>query len=639
MNYDNYTRSLVLRWFMLCGGLSLYAFGIAICAYGSGYLTHDSIKSDTEQARRIAFDAVKANFEPSLNSRECVDFLLAPAILMQEEFHRGVEFGCNRDSWLATNGVRFDTIMTHVSTERQNCVTIFARYWVNLYFYQMTIVWAEPQGRGLDFPVYPPSLTIKSDADIFSLHHETIERINQKFKKPTEQRDAVFRFMFGDYPVANLRYAEHEALAERLYRSDFEMLESVGSSKTNIVRLNGVGDVGQHGRIRSEILVGATNGRIDSLQFFDEKHKPYKNIVFHYEEARGVKQLSRQIVSLQERPIEVGFRGKGIKVGLNGVTNTFTELPGVQHKGGRTCVVDYESDKVGSNVLRLPVSIEVRNATNGNFLRSVKMHSFKPFDPSEPEAMPAIESFSNFTEDQSAHRNLMIKYWQKPLDQVPKVEAESIRALLTRVKGNLNTEDITVGEQLRSLSMIIELSRLIGDQVEMNSAYRFYFAALQESGLSEVTLEGGYAVIEASIHWGHLSEANVLLPIWLDAAAKTQSAKAIRKFADSKLRGNNYWCVAQLLDKYSGQAQLSPGEGFELEAIRCIALQEARKLFKSEIAPKDISAKVQYEWATNSISADRLDEMVASSKKKALALMATIERPSSNQKSMLDRLE
>ena len=105
------------------------------------------------------------------------------------------------------SAVQFDAVIEFHQRSSACDVVLFARYWVSTNFYYLGVVWGEPHGRGLDFSVYPPTMTIGSTEQAFKVGHQLNPGRNFEATKPFGSRGA-FKSMFGDYAVSNARFAE-----------------------------------------------------------------------------------------------------------------------------------------------------------------------------------------------------------------------------------------------------------------------------------------------------------------------------------------------------------------------------------------------------------------------------------------------
>src|ERR1700722_8842917 len=65
--------------------------------------------------------------------------------------------------------IQFDATIEINPPLSPNCMLLFARYWVSSNYYRVAVLWAEPNGSRMWFPIYPPTLRINSDAESFSV--------------------------------------------------------------------------------------------------------------------------------------------------------------------------------------------------------------------------------------------------------------------------------------------------------------------------------------------------------------------------------------------------------------------------------------------------------------------------------------
>lgn len=268
--------------------------------------------SDREAKIRQAAESTASNtmegyFQPSLSMMERADFLLSPAILVQQAISRATN-----TARLDFEDICFDAVIESAPIFPAKRVLLFAEYRVSKHSYCVKISWAEPRGRSLVFPVYPVGLSIVSDAEAFRIGQEEFPQKNRSFSLPVGER-GVFRFRYGDYPLANIRFAQSEM------REFFKTMDlSCGDAEACII----------------------------------EQVSP-------------------------ERSIEVGFNGNGIKIGLGGVTNWFRELPMRFPQGGRRVTIKSGPVDLDKSSIAMPERIEVYHAGNGRLFRSATLTHFR----------------------------------------------------------------------------------------------------------------------------------------------------------------------------------------------------------------------------------------------------------------------
>src|SRR5262249_11202335 len=134
-------------------------------------------------------------------------------------------------------GVMFDAVIELSPPHSKTYKVLFVRYWVQPSEYRIAVLWAEPQGRGLRFPIYPPGLNVVSAPAGFDVSHELVRNRDSHYQKPVGERN-LFAYRYGDYQINDIRFADSEARADRIFRADIApWYPSVGGTSA-IVRLS-----------------------------------------------------------------------------------------------------------------------------------------------------------------------------------------------------------------------------------------------------------------------------------------------------------------------------------------------------------------------------------------------------------------
>ena len=427
---------------------------------------------------------------------------------------------------------------------RHDYTMIFARYWVARDYYSAAVIWSEPQSTDRFFAVNPPSLSVASNEREFIVRHELNTKYNETYKKPLGQR-GVLRHKFGSYPIGNIRFAEQEALAERIYAADLKGLEDANQSAGESLDLPIIAFQGGDTRDVARLEIQTNGERIDSMQLFNADKRLLKDIRYEYENKEGSTRLRKITSVLPERPMMVGFKGNGIKVTLDGKEYRYRDLEATHHGGGRTCTVEYEPLQLGSKEVTLPVKITVRNQKEGQILRCVRMMNFKQVELDVAGTEKTARQFSEFTADQLKYRQLRQKYWIKVPNEMEEKDVEAIEQLHDRFEKALASSEKHTGEKLKHLNALIELDRIVGDESEMECHYQNYLSTLSESKLTQMTLVGGYGVIETSMFRSRRSEAEKLLGRWVNAVLEINDTESIKLFSKSQLAKNSLWTTVK----------------------------------------------------------------------------------------------
>jgi hypothetical protein len=264
--------------------------------------------------------------------------------------------------------VQFDAVIELNPPLACTHMLLFARYWVSTNYYEMSVVWAEPTGTYLRFPIFPMSLAIGSDAKTFELSHDIFSVYKTNFSKPVEA-SGVFRNMYGDYPVINLRFADKEAFDERIYQSDFTQ-QALGANDEMVAPVSDA-----HRKIR-EITLKQDGNAVKSISLFDGQHILLKSIEYEHGEVGSSSYLRRERILLPERSMIAGLRDNGVTVTVGDEKRSYRDFQCVFEGGGRTALVDYQRIRFTGIDVSLPSYVEVRNSQNKELLRSARFSHF-----------------------------------------------------------------------------------------------------------------------------------------------------------------------------------------------------------------------------------------------------------------------
>lgn len=538
--------------------------------------------------------------------------------------------------------VRFDAVIElnrySPHSLRYDYTMMFARYWVARDYYSAAVVWAEPQSTDLFFAVRPPSLSVASNEQGFKVCHELNTKYNETYKKPLGRR-GVLRHKFGSYPIGNIRFAEREALAERIYAADLRGLEDANQAAGEVLDLSIPAAEGGDTRDVTRLKVQTSGERIDSMQLFNADKRLLKNIRYEYESKGRGARLRRQTVALPERSMMVGFNVGGMKVTLDGKEYRYRDIQATHHSGGRTCAVEYEPVRLGDKKIPLPVKVTVRNRKDGRILRCVRMMNFKQVELDTAGAEEAARRFGAVTADQREYEQFRLKYWEKAPKEIEKKDFEAIEQLRERFEKALASVDKNSGEKLKNLNILIELDRIVDDDSELERHYQRYLSMLSDNNLFQMTLVGGHGVIETSMFRERRSEAEKLLGLWVNAVLEIHNAESILLFTQRQLAKNRFWTTVKLLEAFSSKKHYPADARFEAQALRCTALGELCKLLRvNDIAEKGLIVEVQANWLA-SIGKDNLNIMFTDSFNKAGSCFAELIEPTESQQALKKNLD
>jgi hypothetical protein len=543
----------------------------------------------------------------------------------------------------SVGAVQFDTVIElnrySARSLRHDYTVIFARYWVAPGCYSAAVVWAEPQSTDMFFAVHPAGLSVASSAQVFEVSQGSTKKENAAYKKPLGER-GVFRYMFGSYPIGDIRFAEQEALARRIYGRDVKGLSDANQTDTKTLDLSiPAGEAGA-ARDVARLRVQATGGgRIDSMDLLDAKQRLLKSMHYEYANKDGKPYLRREIVTLAEQPMMVGFKGDGITVTLDGKKYHYRDLEVKHHAGGRTCTVEYEPVTLGKKKVSLPVRVTVRGGKDNQILRSAHLMNFKQVELDAAGAEKAARQFAKSTDEESEYRKLRSQYWGKDPNAIDKADVEAIGQLRARIEKETSPAESSTGEKLKCLNILMDLSLILGDVPGLERHYECYLSTLHENKLSELTLVGGYGVIETTMFRHRRNEAGVLLNRWVNTVVEINDAPSILLFAKRQLAKKRLWPAITLLQKLSTKHYLSDDDRFEAEALRCTALDELCKLMRSgDVAKKGLIAEVQADWAA-SVGKEPLEKMLAGAMSQARRSFTELNPPTQSERALMKRLD
>jgi hypothetical protein len=553
-------------------------------------------------------------------------FLLAAGGAWADIAPRGTEGGVLRfDATLELNA-------PIVGTQALLC----ARYWVSAKSYAVAVVWAEPAEGALNFPTFPPTLTVRSDQRRFSLHNQVRSRNDITFAKPIGGR-GVFRHKFNNYPLEDIRFAEPEALASRVYTRDLEKLATKAGDKWQGVDIASRPSHGRPDRDFARLDIRQSDGRVVSLRMMDANGAPIKTIDYTHSRHEGRWLLASEKVLLFQRPLTVGYNKRGATVRIGDKKQTYKELPGWQYTGGRRCTVEYKPTKVGNAILPLPTSITVRHGKTNEVLRVARMYNFVQLKQSPQEAEKAAFQFSRFDDNELKARGLFSKYWQKDPDEVQPTDA----VLLKRLRAHFEASDVsgeTLGEQLKRVNMLMCLD-WIGGCGTLQEHFKKYLAILTSNDLGKIALAGGLQTIDTAIERGQFPAAAEMLKQWIEAAQQSCDGESLLLFAHTQIRRRRYWTIARLLEECSKPSQSWGRKQFDAQALRCIALQNLCEIVEDPSKATTSRSVAQAGFASWSCGADGLVKAAEQSMAEAKELFDALDKPTLRQKALMGNLE
>lgn len=533
--------------------------------------------------------------------------------------------------------LQFDGIVELNAPHFQTHVLLFVRYWVSPEFYDVAVTWAEPHVGSLNFPLYPITTVIESNERSFSLTNDVHSMYNSVFSKPIGRR-GVFRYMFNDYPIPNIRFAESDALASRIYTNDLAKLASQTEDDWQTIDIaNSTNEKGIDREV-AKVNLRVTDGRIDALKLMDAKAQLIKSIEYEYSAQKQGPLLSKQKVVLAERPLSLGFRGDGIKMTVDGKEQTYRELPGSHHKGTRTCSVDYEPTKMGDKSIALPVRVVVRAPDGQTVLRSARLFNFKQLELNPEQARKPADGLAHFDSSERKCREMLLKYWQKDPAEVQDEDLKILRQLQTHFE-EVPIVGKTAGEQLRRINMLLELDWMLGERDRLQEHFEQYLAILTANNLNRMVLVGGLHVIDTTIRWRQFAVADHLLQTWVETAIAVNNAEAILNFGQSVIRKSRSWMIAGLIEKSLASSNKWGKKRFNAEALKCMAIHKLYEMLQNPERNKIGIGIAQARLVSSSKTIDELLTTLTESITQAQNTFANLAEPTPKQKALKAQLD
>ena len=616
------------EFYMLRFCLILFLF----CTCNALIVARPLTSSTIDEIDRNIKGKLIGSVSPSLEMKESVDFLITTALQVQEilrearshdYFISGLQKGA-----LQHAAVAFDAEIELMFPTSSAWTELFARYWIYPERYVISIVWAEPHGRQLQFSVYPPSLRVSSDKLVFSLCHDVYPIYNETHHKPIRYSPRFSNF-FGDFPISNIRFAEAEptnlaSQADDLYRGFRSGSQSLRISSVRIESSNEVSQVGTFAKIDAFTC-------LQSIRFFNRTNRLLKEVKYEYEFATNAIKLMEKTIFTPVGSISLVLPGNGATVRIHTNVISVKEVVGTAKEGGRTLRMELSEADIGGVKMRLPTALFEFLPTNSVPVRIATLTKHRLLDGETDLPECAAVSYGGFSPRDHLYRFLLTKYWQVSPEAIDTSDRAVIRRLLSFYSQQATPEPL--GMRLKQLNILMELSRMIGDVNSLSRWYQRYLNVLIVHQKSSLVLLGGYNAIDTLVLWGRFSEADTLLRHWINAVRAICNVDEIKRFAQTEFKKGTYWAVIQLLGEL---AQDTPDDlRFELSAARTLALAELQRVLEAG-ERRDRLLMAQAEWVRS--SKIDLGLLTFESRKEALRLSALAGSLAAEQEQLLRRV-
>jgi len=536
-----------------------------------------------------------------------------------------------------TGTLQFDGIVELNSQHFQTHVLLFVRYWVSPKFYCASVVWAEPHVGSLNFSIYPITTVIDSNEQSFRNTNDVHSKFDAVFSKPLGKRD-VFSFMFNDYPIDNIRFAESDALQSRIYTEDFNNIIEKTNSKWQTVDINEISNKKGINREVTKLNMQIDDGRINALKLLDAKEILIKSIEYEYSSKNSPYFLNRQNILLPERPIKLGYKSGGVTMTIDGRKKAIKEFESVRHVGSRKCTVDYEAKKIADKTLALPVRVVVYDANEQDALRSARLMSYKQVDINGVGAGKSADAFSSFDDNEWATRKMLLKYWMKNAEVIEEADLKKLHKLRTHFE-QIPDEEKTAGEKLRRINMLLQLNWTLNDGEQLQKLFQQYLDILAANDLDGMILVGGQYAIETTFRWRMFATADRLLEKWIDIAIANNNEQAILSFGKSSIRRDRLWTIVELLDKSLVSSDKWEQKRFDAQSLKCLAFGGLYEMLRNPDKIQQGRRKEQVNWVLSSTKIEKIQDSLKKSIADAQKTFTEIEDPTPEQKTLNKQLD
>jgi hypothetical protein len=534
--------------------------------------------------------------------------------------------------------VQFDAVLDLDSPSSLCRVTLFARYWVAAEYYQVSVIWAEPNGRGLFYPVYPATLSVASDAHAMTISHGLFPQHNQTHLKPLGAQP-LFTNMFGDYSLGALRFSERDSVAARARLGD-QSEWPVAMDKSEAGLLINLASVPESANWEPAFVVARRDRDLPkSVDFLTNERRLWKGLVYEHDPLSRSPILRKQTVVLPERPIALGLPGEGSRVSMGDKTFTIREFEAKYHAGGRIAEVELVAREVNGQTVVLPAKVDVRNGNGGKLLRSARFMNYHGINMTGEEAKKAAMGFGGFSEAHLQYRNLLVKHWKAPPQEIP---AEDRRLMGHLCEVFQKAECPTLGEQMRRLNILMELHRFLGDREALRRDFQAYLGTMADHKLNNTLLVGGGGAVDTLMLWSRFEEANDLLGLWVEAARSCiEDLNLVIDYAARETTKGNFWLAFSLLEGFSDRflAKGVPGLLFESTALRTIALAKLGELCKKKGSIQDEIPRQQVKWVTSTVNETTLHSLLTKSLEATALSLRDLTKLTPAQQELRKKLE
>lgn len=522
-------------------------------------------------------------------------------------------------------GLQFDACIELRPLTAPRHTVLFARYWVSGNSYAVAVVWSEPHGSRQFFSTYPPTLRVFSDKAVFKIEHDTHAFNRAVFAKPLTLR-TEFAQMFGDYPVQNLRFAEAYASWNRVFHARLPRdFLTANISPAGLTASNAQGNVELH-------ITHETNDFLALCALTGSLRE--RRVTNYYDVSTGTPHLTKRRAWTEARPVDLKLPGAGVNVRSAAKQNQRVQhITGWIGAGDRQFEADFDHGDSPLGI-GLPRTALIRREAGGNRLVSISFHNYTLITTNLGNVEEIASRFAGFDSHLTDYRELLLKYWKQT--PIHPTDLDRLFALLAHFERSCSPASL--GERLRRLNVLMELSRLSCESQKLGAFYRQYLAELSDGGLSQAMLNGGYSVIEVSLAWGRFDEADKLLSVWLGSCLDRVPLNSCIDFARNEVLSGTYWGPFRLLETLADACAERPDVSFRRAAICALAVNglRARRLNRNE---QDARSCAELNWTQSKLKPEDLDRLVGINTEAAWRALASLSNRIPEDADLVQRLQ
>lgn len=444
--------------------------------------------------------------------------------------------------------VRFDAVVELGAPTVKSHAIAFVRYWVSSQAYVASIVWAEPHVGSLNFSGYPVSVSIESTRERFHLTSQTHDFLACEQAKPIPPR-GPFCHKLNVYALGDMRFAERDALATRVYKTDLNLPSLQSDDAWEIITIPARAPDPNlvDSRDLAKLHVRREHGQVQSLRLYDVNDQMLKSIDYVWSHHDGQHRLAYQKVVLPERPICIGFNDGGL-VAENGTDRyVIKTMNTTHHMGERHCTIWYAPFVLGETLLSVPQEITVATPKGSPNLRAAGLFNFTAMQMTLQEMRDQADQFGHFTAEEMTYRQLLQKYWMKPASAL----AAEDRTVIARLVEHFEERPIlgmSPGERLKQINMLFSMAMILDNGPRAIRHFNEYLSALTSYDLHDMSLLGGSHMIDIAVRWQHFAAANRMLSRWVNSSEMAGSMGSIKRFLDSVPHNGHLWQAISLID-------------------------------------------------------------------------------------------